>query len=283
MYILENNLKKTNMKTIKITALFIFSLLLTGNLFAQSQLITVPLSDPGKTYKLDMHLLDGSIKITGYEGKDIIVDVETDSSKSHRNEETGSGMHRIDGGNSVDLTATENNNTVNISAGRSRKAVTIVVKVPQTTATFTVGTVTHGDITISNISGTMEVNNVNGSITCNNISGSLVANTVNGKVLVTFKSIDPKAAMAFSTLNGNIDVTFPAGTSANFKLKSDRGDVLTDFDMAIDKTQPKATVTNEDRMHRISIEDWIYGKINGGGPEIMMKNMQGSIYIRKAK
>lgn len=271
------------MKTIKFAALFIFSILFAGNLFAQQE-INVPLSDPGKAYKLDLHLVDGSIKVTGYEGKDIMVTVETDSSKSRKTEESGSGMRRINGGNAVDLTATENNNTVNISSGYARKAVTIVVKVPQTAGSeYKISTVNNGDITISNLSGTLEVGNVNGAITCTNIAGSVVANTVNGTVKVTFRLVDAKAAMAFSTLNGNVDITFPADLKANMKLKSDRGDVFTDFDMAIQKTQPKASVTNENSMHRITIEDWVYGTIGGGGSEVMMKNMQGNIYVRKAK
>ncbi len=272
------------MKTIKIAAFFILSIMLTGKLFAQQQ-ITVPLSDPGKSYKLEMHLLDGSIKIVGYEGKDIVIDVETDSAKSHRNDDGGSGtgMRRINGGNGLDLTATENSNTVSITSGFAKRNATVVVKVPQTTADFKVTTVNNGNINISNVSGTLEVINVNGSIACTNIAGSVVANTVNGEVKVTFKSIDAKAAMAFTTLNGNVDVTLPADAKENLKLKSERGEIYSDFDMAIDKTQPKTQITNEDHMHRITIEDWVYGKINGGGPEMLMKNMQGNIYVRKAK
>lgn len=282
------------MKTIKITALFILAILLTGNLFAQQ--ITVSLSDPGKSYKLDLHLLDGSIKVTGYEGKDIIVDVQADSSGKSGNGRTNfnfnnkgedggnGGMRKINGGNSIDLSATERNNNVNISSGFARKAVTVVVKVPVTAGSeYKIGTVNNGDIVINNLNGTLEINNVNGEIVCTNISGSVVANTVNGKVQVTFKSIDANAAMAFSTLNGNVDVTLPGDTKANLKLKSDRGDVFTDFEMAVDQSKPKTTVKNEGNMHRIEIEDWVHGTINGGGSEIMMKNMQGNIYVRKAK
>jgi len=285
------------MKKIKITALFVLAILLTGNLFAQQ--ITVPLSDPGKSYKLDLHLLDGSVKVTGYDGKDILVDVQADSTAKgdngtrvkvkvntgNKSDDGGSGgMRKINGGNSIDLSATEKNNNVNISSGFAHKAVTVVVKVPQTAGSeYKIGTVNNGDIIISNLSGTLEVNNVNGEIVCTDISGSVVANTVNGKVLVTFRSIDAKAAMAFSTLNGNVDVTFPADTKANLKLKSDRGDVFTDFEMAVDQSKPKTTVKNEGNMHRIEIEDWVYGTIGGGGSEIMMKNMQGNIYVRKAK
>lgn len=275
-------MKTTTMKKIKMAALLILAGLFTGTLFAQQ--ITVPLSDPGKSYKLDLHLVDGSIKITGYEGKDIIVDVQGDSTNNKKTQDNGSGMRRINGGGSVDISATEKNNSVSISSGYLRKALTVTVKVPVTAGSeYKIGTVNNGDIIISNLTGALEVNNVNGQIVCTNISGSVVANTVNGKVLVTFKSIDSKAAMAFSTLNGNVDVTLPADAKANLKVKSDRGDVFTDFDMAVDQTKPKSTVTNEGNMHRISIEDWVYGKIGGGGPEFMMKNMQGNIYIRKTK
>jgi hypothetical protein len=30
-------------------------------------------------------------------------------------------------------------------------------------------------------------------------------------------------------------------------------------------------------MYKVSVDDWVYGKINKGGPEVMMKSMQGSI------
>ena len=89
--------------------------------------------------------------------------------------------------------------------------------------------------------------------------------------------------MAFSTLNGNVDVTFPASVKANVKLKSDRGDIFSDFDIDVDKGQPKTTRTSQNGMYHVKIEDWVYGKINSGGPEVMMKNMNGNIYIRKAK
>jgi DUF4097 and DUF4098 domain-containing protein YvlB len=129
----------------------------------------------------------------------------------------------------------------------------------------------------------LEVSNVNGSIKLTDISGSVVATTVNGPVIVTFKSIDPKAAMAFSTLNGKIDVTFPASLKANVKLKSDRGDIFTDFDVATEQQKPNVTRTNKDGMYGLKIDEWVYGKIAGGGPELMMKTTFGAVYIRKAK
>jgi hypothetical protein len=276
------------MKTIKTTALFILAILLTGRVMAQGdKQLTITLTNPGKPYKVNMHIIEGSIKVVGYDGKDIMIDAEQDTTKSNRNHNnnsnTNSGMRQISAGNNLDLTAEEDNNVVEINSGTSKRATTFVLKIPQGDVTLKVGTVNNGNIIVSNLSGEIEITNVNGAITATGISGSLVATTVNGNVIATFKTIDPKAPMAFSTLNGNVDVTFPADIKANVKLKSDRGEVYSDFDVAIDKTQPKVSKTNEGHMQRISIEDWVYGKINGGGPEVMMKNMQGNIYVRKAK
>ncbi|HEY6902521.1 MAG TPA: DUF4097 family beta strand repeat-containing protein, partial [Puia sp.] len=145
------------------------------------------------------------------------------------------------------------------------------------------GGVNHGEISVSNISGKMEINTVNGPITLKDVSGSVVANTVSGSVVVTFKTIDPNAAMAFSTLSGQVDVTFPAELKSNVKLKTDQGGIFTDFDIAVDKTAPQVKKTTEGNMYKINLDEWVYGKINGGGPEMMMKTMTGNIYIRKAK
>ncbi|MEO6632693.1 MAG: hypothetical protein ABIN13_13255, partial [Mucilaginibacter sp.] len=62
------------MKTIKITIALAAAMLINTALWAQTpekQQLTVPLSQPGKPYKLSVGLVDGSITVTGYEGKDI--------------------------------------------------------------------------------------------------------------------------------------------------------------------------------------------------------------------
>jgi len=272
------------MKRIKIVPLIIFSMLLTGRLWAQSgvkEQMVVPLSEPGKAYKINVHVLNGSIKVSAYEGKEVVIDVFGDSSRKHKEESEG-GMRRIGGGSGLDVTAQEDNNTVTVSSGLSRMAG-LVIKVPQGLTSLKLNAVNQGDITVSGVSGELELNNVNGSITAKDISGSVVANTVNGPVVVTFKSIDAKAPMAFSTLNGNVDVTFPGEPASNVKLKTERGGIYTDFEIAVDKSQPSVNKTEKGHMYQIKVDEWVYGKISGGGPEMMMKTMTGNIYIRKAK
>jgi hypothetical protein len=271
------------MKTINMIPALMIAILFAGNTQAQSetkQQVVVPLSSPGKSCKIKVDALYGSIKVIGYEGKDVVVEVEAEK-KSESSSSSGGGMRRIGGGGS-EVTAQEDDNTVVVSAGISH-INSIYVKVPANTSEVEVSTVNDGNITVNNVAGQIEINNVNGWIHCEGVSGSVVANTVNGDVMVGFKSINPQAAMAFSTLNGNVDVTFPAGLKAKVKLKAEQGDIFSDFDVAIEKGQTATEKTGEDHMYKIAIEDWVYGSVNGGGPEVMMKTTNGSVYVRKAK
>jgi hypothetical protein len=296
------------MKTMKIAGMFLLSMILATRTMAQAdtkEQLTVPLSEPGKPYKLNVGLTNGSIKIVGYEGKDIMIDAETsDGKRKDKDKEKSSvnvntnitlslatkdkdgnpGMRRLVGaGGGMDLSAEEKNNRVTIHSDSWKRSVNLTIKVPQSGATLKISTVNNGDIEISNVSGEMEVENVNGNVHLTNISGSVVANTINGNMIAVFKSVDPKAPMAFTTLNGKVDVTLPTDAKAGLKMKSDRGEIYSDFDVEVDKTAPKVNRTNEKGMYRLNIEDWVLGKINGGGPEMLMKNMNGNIYVRKAK
>ena len=277
------------MKAMKGIVIFAFlAVSMIGRVRAQTDVkeqikeqIVVPLSEPGKPFKVISHVLHGALKVVGYEGKDVVITV-TGQTRQKRESTNGGGMTRIGGNAGGDLTAEENHNTVNISSGLSHFAL-IEIKVPQTGVTLDVGTVNEGNIEIENVTGQLEVSNVNGSISLANVGGSVVANTVNGNVIVTFKSVDPQAPMAFTTLNGRIDVTFPPTLKANLKLKSEKGDIFSDFDIDVTKQQPAVTKTNEDHTYKINFDEWVYGKISGGGPEMMMKTTFGTIFIRKAK
>jgi Putative adhesin len=272
------------MKKMKITGMVLLSFLIGTNAFGQSgsmEQLTVPLSSPGKPYSLKVQLLMGSIKVRSYDGKEIIINATPRNSEEEKPKVADNGMKRISAPGGYEVTAKEADNTVTVDAGNFSKTVDLDLKIPQDVK-LKIGTVNNGEIVAENVKGELEINNVNGKITLTNISGSVVANTVNGSITVTLNSVDPKAPMAFSTLNGDVNVTLPSDTKANLKLKSDRGEVFTDFDIDIDKTPSKADKIAEPGMYKITKDDWINGKINGGGPEIIMKNMHGSIYVKKA-
>lgn len=271
-----------------IAVLVLMSIIRITPTFAQNEIkeqLVVPLSDPAKSGSLNVGLINGSIKVTGYAGKEVIIDAETlpstNSNKKEKVDDSASGMKRISPRNGLELSAEEKNNKVNVNSSSHRQSINLNIKVPQQFS-LKVSTINNGDIVIDNVTGELEINNVNGDITMTNVAGSAVANTVNGIIKANFKSVTD-SPMAFTTLNGNVDITFPATVKMNTKVKSDRGEVYSDFDMDIDKSAPKGVRSNQNGMYKVSIDEWIQGKVNGGGSEVMMKNMHGNIYIRKAK
>jgi hypothetical protein len=279
------------MKTIKIAAVFLLAMAVSTRMVAQQaadnatekQQLVIPLSDPGKPFKLRVGIITGSIKVVSYEGKDVVIDITADEKKRKEKTDKSGGMKRISAANGMDVTAEEKDNSINVHTSALNSSVSYVIKVPQSEAKINVSTINNGDIVVSNVNGEVEASNTNGDVTITNVSGSAVANSTNGDIKVSFKSIDPKAAMAFTTFNGAVDITFPAAVKANLKMKSDQGEIYSDFDIATDPNQPKATKSAKDGVYRVNIDKWVLGKINAGGPEMMMKTWNGNIYVRKAK
>lgn len=276
------------MKTPRILALAAFTAftVISVPLLAQGDLkeqLSIPLSDPGKPGTLKVHLIRGSIRVTGYNGNQVVIDATTkQADKSEKPRENVEGMKRISKNGAMDISATEENNVVNVSSKLFNSHMELNIKVPMKFS-LNVGTINEGDVLVENVDGVLEITNVNGDIRLSNISGSAVANTVNGLLKANFKSVDTKSPMAFSTLNGNVDVTLPPTAKFDVKIKSDQGEIYSDFDVDVEKGVQQATKTAKDGMYKVSIEDWVKGKVNGGGSEIMMKNMNGNIFLRKAK
>lgn len=266
---------------------------------SDKQTLTIPLSKPGERGRLMIDLVNGSINVESYSGSEVLITAipgddrmtkinsecascpkfkDKEKHDDHSNDQS-QGMKRISS-NPIELEATENNNVVEVESNSWKRGITLDVKVP-TNFDLKLSTVNHGAVSVTGVNGAIDVANVNGEIMLTNISGSVLSNTVNGDIKATFTRISGDVPMAFTTLNGDIDVTFPTGIKATAKMKSDRGEIFSDFDMKIRQSEPKSS--RDGREFKIEINAWVYGDINGGGPEYTMQNMNGNIYIRSQK
>jgi len=185
---------------------------------------------------------------------------------------------------STGLNIEAENNQVRISTDSVQRTIDLVITVPVHTS-LSLHSVNDGNISVTGVDGEFDINNVNGEVDLKNIGGSAVAHALNGHVVATFNRIDPTKQMAFSSLNGDIDVTFPADLKANVSLRTDNGEVYSDFDVKVQPNTPQQTV-EDDRSrggkYRVKVDKNVRGTINGGGQEIQFKNFNGNIYIRKA-
>ena len=269
------NVSPPVMKLIKVVLIsLVVYLLAFGLAMAQDQL-TVPLSRPGQPGTLSVELVRGSITVQGYSGQDVII--QTDASAKKPPSSTPDGLHRLTGQRS-DLEATEDDNRVRVKVRIPSKKTRLTVQVP-TNFSVRARTVNNGRLRIKDVTGEVEATNVNGDIHLEGLSGSAVANTVNGRLKASFDDVTPDTPMAFTSLNGDVDVTFPAGTPMTVKMKTLNGEVYTDFDLTVgpSNTDP----SDRTKIYRVRMNKEITGDINGGGPVIRLKNHNGNIYVRK--
>lgn len=248
----------------------------------KTEQITIPLSNPGKAGSLTVNLINGTVSVRGYNGKEVVVGYTSSDRSTRRDVDVNAeGLRRIPS-NNPSLEIREDNNTVKVETGLTGNPLHLDIQVPRNFS-LKLSTVNGGGITVEDVEGEFELSNVNGPITLKDVSGSVVANTVNGAVVANLRKVTPDAPMAFSSLNGKIDVTFPASTKMLAKMKTDQGEIFTDFDMAFE--QPSSDALKPTKFSgggsKVHLDNWTYGKVNGGGPEVLFKNFNGNIYIRK--
>ena len=262
--------------------------LFAGAGWAQDK-VNVPLDDPARPAVIKASQVSGSIIVKGYEGKEVIVEARARTEPNRRGRRIRDGEPGAEGMKRITIAATglsveEENNEVHISTDSHMRTIDVNISVPYK-SNLILRTVNDGDIIVSGVDGEIDVNDINGNVTLTNIAGSAVAHALNGKVLVTMTRVNGKP-MAFSSLNGDIDVTLPADIKASVSLASDRGDVFSDFDVAMSPlmSQPVVEERGGDAggKYRVKLDKTVRGTINGGGPEIQFKNFNGAIYIRKA-
>src|ERR1041385_347080 len=196
--------------------------------------IAVPLADPSRPVTMSIHLNRGGVTIRGSSGREVIVDSKS-AQENNANETTRDGLHRISG-SGKDVTIESENNKVSISSNGFRSGE-LTIQTPLNTS-LNVKTLTGGAISIEGVTGDIEAQNLNGGINIRNVSGSVVAHSLHGLVTVALTGVKSGSPMSFSSLNGNIDVTLPANLAADFSMKTNHGEIYSDFDVKL-KTPAK--------------------------------------------
>jgi hypothetical protein len=249
----------------------------------------VSFSDPSRPGTLVVRIVMGSINIKGADVKEVTIDSHTRDNfhgpvpPDSEEESASRGLRRLTQGTSI--TVEERENRMTIESPVITRPADMEIQVPRRT-NLQLSSVNAGNITVDGVDGELEVSNVNGAITLTNVGGSVVAHTVNGRVVAKLLRVTPQKSMAFTSLNGAVDVSLPPTAKANLKLRSDNGSIFTDFDLHIlpDSPSPVSEDTRGDGeggRYKIEVNKAIYGAVNGGGPEIEARTFNGNVYLRK--
>jgi hypothetical protein len=251
---------------------------------AQQDEQVVPFSDPSRPGKVEIQLLNsGGITVRGENRRDVAVVMRSSPSGRTPRPETPAppGFRRLTQTPGFEIT--EERNEIKIESTSMRGgSPALEVRVPLRT-NLELGSVNGGTITVENVEGELEIENVNGAVVLTNVAGSVVASSQNGGVTATLSRVTADKPMAFSSFNGKVDVTLPASIRATLKMRSDNGDIFTDFDVQLGQAPPVTRGRSNRGGTKIEVNRAIYGTVNGGGPEIELRTFNGTIYLRKGQ
>lgn len=280
------------------TVVFAVAALLAVPRWAAGERLVVPLSDPSQPARLEVSLVMGSIDVIAGKVGEVVIETTpgalAESEHDHdcddcpviagraadrSGQRDRSRMRRIPN-DSYDLSAEEKGNLVDISTDSWSRAVDLKITVPAASS-VSLSTVNDGHLTVSGLTGEIEVHNTNGDVTVREARGPVSANTLNGNVIIEFGASMASAPMAFSTLNGDIELTLPANAKFDLRLKSENGEIYSDFDVVLAKRAPKVEEERGKGRYRVSVTKELTGKVGGGGPEIFLKTFNGDIVLHR--
>jgi hypothetical protein len=277
---------------------------------SQADHAVVSFSNPAKPGTVEVDISEGSITVRGYEGKDVIIDArwrekvltkeeqvgqeelaeeeeEIDQEELARKKaqaEKAKGMKMLEV-ESMGLTVEEEENVIQVDVEEGKRAVDLLLQVPFSTSLRLSCRDDERGVTVEGVNGEIEVDTSNGPILLTNVSGPVVADSSDGEIKAVFGKVTPGKPMSFSSMDGDIDITLPLDVKASLKMKTDEGQIFTDFDVRLTPSQQKEEEDErkEGGGYRVAFEKVTLGLINGGGAEIQLTTYEGNIYIRKAK
>jgi len=121
-------------------------------------------------------------------------------------------------------------------------------------------TTVNGGVHATDTDGTLKLESTNGSLEAHGTRGTLEASTVNGRIEADLVDLGGKTSL--ESTNGGITLRLPASARANLSASTTNGGVNCDFDVAGTKKRNR-----------------IEGTLNGGGPEVEIDTVNGSVSI----
>jgi len=263
------------MKTLAIltTAIVLF---FTVNLFAQSQYELN--TTPGQ--KIEVENLLGKIIVENHSGNQLIIKVD----KYGQLPDKAKGLKEIYNG------ATDNTG-VGLAVKVSGKSIFVQgasKRAEEGTYTFLVpenvnmkidysSPFGYESVKVNSFSGEFEAKTLNEDIELNKVTGPINIHTINGNIVADFVSLSQKAPTALTSINGDVEVKVPASSKATIDFGTMHGEVYTDCDIEMEKKNN----TKGDEWVMIGGQSNNTGKLNGGGVELKLSTINGSIYLRK--
>jgi hypothetical protein len=251
--------------------------------------------------------LNGDVKVVGYEGTKILVEVtKTITGKTQARLEEGKSVIQLGVIDDVDslvlyvngaCSVFSKNNPAKFKNGNRwmrnwgyswndcgkncdenfKYTMDFVIKVPAG-INLMVSTINDGEISVENVKGIVQASNINGGIKLRNLIREAEASTINGDVDIEYAK-NPVKDCRFYSLNGDINAWFQKGLAANFSFESFNGDFYTDIEpLESLPVQVEETKNGEGIKYKVNGNRY---KIRTGGPLLDFETFNGNVYLKE--
>jgi len=247
----------------------------------------------------------GSIKVEGYNGSKILVEVKKkvyadtkedlekgkqeigiktekledaiyvylDSPYSYFDKETGMFEHR-------EFSYNSRRSYKHRKKRNYKYRLDFSIKVPKNTS-IDLQAINKGDVIVENVHGKLLIaHNINGPIDLINVSGKTDVNALNKDINITYTE-NPKEESWFRSLNGDINIKFKEGLDAIISYKTLNGKFYTNF--PIEKTTPKIVKLSERKKRgtKYKIDTNSHFKIGKGNVHLHFDQLNGDAIVKK--
>ncbi|WP_075342125.1 DUF4097 family beta strand repeat-containing protein [Tenacibaculum agarivorans] len=247
----------------------------------------------------------GSIKVEGYNGSKILVEVKKkvyadtkedlekgkqeigiktekledaiyvylDSPYSYFDKETGMFEHR-------EFSYNSRRSYKHRKKRNYKHRLDFSIKVPKNTS-IDLQAINKGDVIVENVHGKLLIaHNINGPIDLINVSGKTDVNALNKDINITYTE-NPKEESWFRSLNGDINIKFKEGLDAIISYKTLNGKFYTNF--PIEKTTPKIIKLSERKKRgtKYKIDTNSHFKIGKGNVHLHFDQLNGDAIVKK--
>ena len=127
------------------------------------------------------------------------------------------------------------------------------------------GSTVNGGVEVEGLRSAVVASTVNGDVRVET-SGTAEASTVNGDIDARVGAGTLTEDLSFTTVNGSIDLSAPAGLNADLEASTVNGDIDSDFDVTVRRSVTRQSVR---------------GTIGTGGEDLDLSTVNGRIRLRR--
>lgn len=254
---------------------FIFGILIlaAGILQAQEKELTASFDNPSDPGTVSIKWNNGDIRIIAHDENEVRVIPKRNRRRYYRYDryDRSRGLNKVY--EAEEITVVKEGDNIRVNGKTRYRHRDAEIYVPANAKLYVVNTL-NGGIEITGFRNGVETETLNGNIILEDVTGPVNAYSTNGEIIADVMRTNSDDEMVFTTLNSDIDIALPPQMQANLYMTT-RDEIYTDFDIVkLSEGSEKWRSRHRDKQ--------IYS-INGGGSEITMKTLHGSIYVRKQK